>query len=303
MRHGFVDVHGVSTHVTRCDRADSRLTVLVIPGNPGVATYYDAFLAGIHRTCTDVSVWCVSHAGHVHPPNRGNDGPTEDFSTVAGQIRHKKYFIEEYVPTDNALILVGHSIGCFLILHLLDQLPAGRVAKCMLLFPAVERLSLTPSGKLVYPFVTYFHWLVPLLAYPLRFVPAAMKEAIVRWYFGGRAVPACVTDGTMQLLHSSVVHNSLRLVRSEFATLGDADYDLIGKYVDLLTFYYGVDDHWCPRHYYDDMKAAFPDADIRLCRDAFQHAFVIEESEPLARIVCRWIVGGADRVGEVTTIH
>ena len=215
----------------------------------------------------------------------------KDFSTVEGQIRHKKHFIEEHVPADNALILVGHSFGCFLILHLMDQLPAGRVSKCMLLFPAVERLARTPRGRLVHPLVTYFHWLVPLLAYPLRFVRASMKEAIVRWYFRGRSVPSCVTDGTMQLFHSGFIINSLRLTRSEFATLGDADYDLIGKYVDRLTFYYGVDDHWCPRHYYDDMKATFPDADIRLCRDAFHHAFVFEESEQVARIVSRWIVG------------
>lgn len=181
-----------------------------------------------------------------------------------------------------------------MILRLLDLLPPGRVSKCMLLFPAVERLALTPQGKLLNPFVTYFRWLAPLLAYPLKFVPARIKEAIINWHFRGRAVPPCVTDGTIQLLQSSVVASALRLVHSEFAALGDADYDLIGKHVDRLTFYYGIDDHWCPRGFYDDMKATFPDADIRLCRGAFRHAFVIEESEQLAVIASRWIVGKAD---------
>ena len=217
---------------------------------------------------------------------------SEDLTSLDGQIQHKKYFIDEYVPTDTALVLVGHSIGCYMILRLLDLLPPGRVSKSMLLFPAVERLSLTPKGKFIHPVVAYLRWLAPVVVFPLRFVPARLKEAIVNWYFGGRHVPPCVVTATLQLLDGGVLANSLRLVQSEFAALGEADYAAIGRHVDRLTFYYGIDDHWCPRRYYDDMKATFPRADIRLCRGAFRHAFVIEESEPLAQIVGRWMTDG-----------
>ena len=39
-----------------------------------MATYYDAFIASVHRQCADVSVWCVSHAGHVMSPHGESNG-------------------------------------------------------------------------------------------------------------------------------------------------------------------------------------------------------------------------------------
>ena len=46
-------------------------TVFIIPGNPGVADYYDEFMKTLHGL-TYTPVWAVSHAGHVLPPEGGN---------------------------------------------------------------------------------------------------------------------------------------------------------------------------------------------------------------------------------------
>lgn len=37
-------------------------------------------------------------------------------------------------------------------------------------------------------------------------------------------------------------------------------------------------DPWCPVQYYKDMVKAHPKADIRLCDNEFDHAFVLESS-------------------------
>lgn len=57
-------------------------------------------------------------------------------------------FIEQYIPKDAKLHLVGHSIGCWMILQLLKNEDfAKRVVKCYLLFPTIERMAETPNGR------------------------------------------------------------------------------------------------------------------------------------------------------------
>lgn len=45
----------------------------------------------------------------------------ESLYSILGQVRHKVAFIEEHVPADCELTLVGHSVGCFVILQLLKH--------------------------------------------------------------------------------------------------------------------------------------------------------------------------------------
>ncbi|KAL8172935.1 UNVERIFIED_CONTAM: hypothetical protein K2H54_033952 [Gekko kuhli] len=56
-----------------------------------------------------------------------------------------------------------------------------------------------------------------------------------------------------------------------------------------LTFYYGATDLWCPVRYYEEMKAEFPDGDIRLCEKGIRHAFVLEASKEVAAMVTEWV--------------
>lgn len=57
-------------------------------------------------------------------------------------------FVNEYIPKDARVHLVGHSIGAWMILKLLeDEVFAGRVVKCYLLFPTIEHMADTHSGK------------------------------------------------------------------------------------------------------------------------------------------------------------
>ena len=45
----------------------------------------------------------------------------ESLFSILGQVRHKVAFIEEHVPADCELTLVGHSVGCYVILQLLKH--------------------------------------------------------------------------------------------------------------------------------------------------------------------------------------
>ena len=54
-----------------------------------------------------------------------------DVFGLNGQVEHKLAFIRTHVPKEPHLILVGHSIGCYIILEMMKRSPELKV--CMLL--------------------------------------------------------------------------------------------------------------------------------------------------------------------------
>lgn len=130
LKQGFVVVNGVPTHCITCGRwidetlpDNDKMLILFIPGNPGAVEYYEEFVSalyeGLQRT---VPIWGISHAGHVAPPSgqqlpklQGND----DLYNLEGQISHKIAFINMFVPKDRQIVLIGHSIGCYMVLEIL----------------------------------------------------------------------------------------------------------------------------------------------------------------------------------------
>ena len=66
--------------------------------------------------------------------------------------------------------------------------------------------------------------------------------------------------------------------------------DFIQANSSKLRFYYGTTDAWVPISYYREMKELFPDGDIRLCEEGYEHAFVIRSSEEMALVVWGWVL-------------
>jgi len=70
--------------------------------------------------------------------------------TLKGQVEHKLRFIEEYIPDNCDLYLVGHSIGSKIISELLkDSVMANRVCvkRSVFLFPTLQKMRETPNGR------------------------------------------------------------------------------------------------------------------------------------------------------------
>ena len=206
------------------------------------------------------------------------------------QIWHKLCFIRDYIPADTRLILIGHSIGSYFILHMMEELEPNRVLKAMLLFPTIERIALSSSGKSLTTFVKYFGWLAPLPMYPVFYLtPATIKEIVLRWYFKGKDIPDSVIETTQLISDPKSFRNFVSMGNEELQNVVHADYHIIEKNLSKLMIYYGARDHWCPVEYYEDMKAKYPNGDIRLCKGNYDHAFILEHSKPVAEICCQFI--------------
>jgi len=220
----------------------------------------------------------------------------QDYLSLDGQIQHKLAYIHDFIPSSKRLILIGHSIGCYMILKMLsaetdNSLSNCRdVAKCYLLFPTVEHMALSPNGQFYTPLLKYFRWLVPLLTLPLKFLPYRLIQFLVEWYFGGGQIPKCMVEATMKLLSSSSCENCLYMASTEMQSVCKLDMDTVAKNIDRFCFYYGTKDAWCPTEYYHKMKKLFPAAEIYLCSHGIEHAFVLHHSEEMASVVSDWLL-------------
>lgn len=147
----------------------------------------------------------------------------------------------------------------------------------------------TPNGKLLWPVLSYFRWLVILLTTCVCILPVKIKGQILRWYFRARQVPDCCFQATIELVHPKVMQNVLWMAYSELLQVCEADIETISKHKDELVFYYGATDGWCPQLYRDELMLKIEGLNAILCKDSYQHAFVLEHSEPMGKKLFEWI--------------
>ncbi|XP_071524363.1 lipid droplet-associated hydrolase [Panulirus ornatus] len=267
--------------------------ILIIPGNPGVASYYVSFMQAIYSHLSNKhAVWTISHAGHCCTSDISFWPDDSHVYNLKDQINHKISFIQDYVPREARITLIGHSIGCHIILKILKSFkPHSEVtiAKNYLLFPTIERMRITPNGERLWPVLSYFRWLVILLTACVFILPERVKEKILRWYFRASHVPDCFFQATIELFHPKVMQNVLWMAFNELVQVCEADIETISKFKSEIVFYYGATDGWCPRVYRDELMLKVEGLHAILCKNGYQHAFVMEHSEPMGEILFEWI--------------
>ncbi|CAD6215884.1 GSCOCG00000700001-RA-CDS [Cotesia congregata] len=300
MQQAMLLCNGVQTHVMTEGRwveeglsqTGSKDLVIVIPGNPGIPSFYSGFIKSLKsRLPSETPVWTVGHAGHVQPPKNlcfmSEDDSDKPVYTLQDQLEHKVAFIKQYVPKDAKLHLVGHSIGSWCILQLLkDPEIAKQVVRCYLLFPTIERMAETPNGKFLTNFVLRAATLIVFLAWIFSFFPVVLQSILIR-IFGGFF--AGVTNKSIkpvrQLLEPPVLDRVFKLAQDEMVKVRERDDELISNYEDKLWVYYGATDGWTPQNYCTELKAKHPDINAQICKRGFRHAFVLTDEVEVGKMV------------------
>ena len=302
------EVNGVLTHVfslTRdADRGVSRPLLMVVPGSPGMGHFYVPFATRLFQLARERADVCVvSHAGHspglrrssclrhfaagkevATPPPEGEE--TRDWFDLEDQVAHKMAYLEQRVRGREEVYLVGHSIGCYVILQMLELLSPLLVKKAVLLFPTIERMSETPNGQKLAPlFNTYRHAATSLVGL-LSWCPEWLREFVLRQYLYTTPVEHL---GHMTRALTNIdghsMHNILCMAGQEMEEVAALPEDLIRQHIDKLVFYYGAEDSWTLKSCYQDMAKRFPDKDVHLCSHGYPHAFVLTASNEMAEFV------------------
>ncbi|KAF7201027.1 lipid droplet-associated hydrolase [Nothobranchius furzeri] len=277
--------------------SEDKLLFLVVPGNPGVVGFYRTFMQNLHRL-SGRPVWAVSHAGHCDPPESmdmvedASAAERDDVLGLNGQVEHKLAFLRRHVPIGTRLVLVGHSIGCYMILEMLKRNPELKVLKAILLFPTIERMAQSPQGKVMTPVLCQMRYLAYLPVFLLSLLPGAVQALLVRLVLSGiSSLDQCVVQSCVELLSGDCAANSMYLGGQEMRKVLERDNLTIEKNLDKLIFYYGAADHWCPVTYFHDIRRDFPQGDFQLCDKGFRHAFVLDAGQEVAQMVVGWIHG------------
>ncbi|KAF0044682.1 lipid droplet-associated hydrolase [Scophthalmus maximus] len=299
----FTYCSGANTEVLKfgsCQlHSGHKLLFLIIPGNPGIVGFYRSFMQTLHsKFGYRHPVWAVSHAGHCVPPDSMD--MVEDASFAAegdvfglnGQIEHKLAFLREHVPRETRLVLVGHSIGCYVILEMMKRDPDLKILKAVMLFPTIERMAQTPQGKVMTPVLCHMRYVAYLPLFLLSLLPDTLKSSLVKLVFGGiHSLDLSVLRPTVGLLSGDCAANAMYMGAQEMKKVLERDNLTITNNLEKLIFYHGSTDHWCPVQYYHDIKRDFPRGDIRLCEKGFRHAFVLDAGREVGRMVAEWIRG------------
>ncbi|XP_051797289.1 lipid droplet-associated hydrolase isoform X1 [Acanthochromis polyacanthus] len=299
----FMYCSGAATEVLKfgsCQlRSGHKVLFLIIPGNPGVVGFYKTFMQTLHMMFGyQYPVWAASHAGHCVPPTSMDmvddtySAEEDDVFGLNGQIEHKLAFLRTHVPRETSLVLVGHSIGCYIILEMMKRNPELKVLKAVMLFPTIERMAQTPQGKVMTPVLCYMRYVAYLPLFLVSLLPDTIKAGLIKLVLGGiSALDSSVIQPTVGLLSGDSGVNAMYMGGQEMRKVRERDNITIKKNLDKIIFYYGATDHWCPIQYYHDIKRDFPHGDFRLCENGFRHAFVLDAGRDVAKMVVEWIRG------------
>lgn len=271
----------------------------------------------------DVSI--VSHAGHspghykdssnlLTPPSDStgeigdSTGEIGDSTTKTGdscvsatdwyclqdQVYHKLAFIEEEARGRDSIILIGHSIGCWMILQMLERMESSRISKIFLLFPTIEKMALTPNGQsaLSYAWSSLRTPITGLVWLCARFMPDFVKKWLLSQHF--YTTPSehlqPMIQGVANMDEKSV-HNVLKMARQEMDEVLNPPLTTIDQNIGKIVFYYGVGDKWNVESCYSDMAARYPaGGNVHLCEHNIDHAFVECSSDQMVEYILSELV-------------
>ncbi|XP_068143360.1 LOW QUALITY PROTEIN: lipid droplet-associated hydrolase [Drosophila tropicalis] len=297
MQEAYVNINNIPTHIITYGKwIEETITekelVICITGNPGLPGFYTEFGASLQQELGNLPVWVIGHAGHDDPPEASiREVPqlsgNEELFNLDGQIRHKIEFITKYVPNDVKIHLIGHSIGAWMILQLLqEQSIRKRIKKCYLLFPTVERMMESPNGwiftKIAMPLYSVFGYIFFSF---FNFLPVWLRMILIQIYFLIFSIPKVFIGTALKYSKASVAEKVVFLADDEMARVIGLQHDIVEKNLDLLKLYYGTTDGWVPISYYEQLKKHYPQVDAQLDTKKIDHAFVLRHSKPMALIV------------------
>ena len=294
-RMQVIDVGGVTTHVY-CRRVQSRKPddttseetpfIMVVTGSPGMTHFYIPFVDKLFDLNGGRSEVCViGQAGHSPGVAKMTvDSLGRDWYTLEDQVEHKLTFLHDYVGRTKSLSLIGHSIGCHIILQMLDRLAEDRVERVILLFPTIERMSETPNGRKLGPLFTTFRTLFIAVCWLLSLLPVSVQTFLLNQRFNSSPdnQRTHFVQAVMNMNHTSW-YNILCMANQEMTEVVKLPVTIIQSNLHKLVFYYGIRDPWNLPDLSENLQQLFPNADITLCSQGIEHDFVLKSANQMAK--------------------
>ncbi|CAF1027201.1 unnamed protein product [Rotaria sp. Silwood1] len=281
----IIKINGILTHIYQLGNPLlSSKSIVIIPGNPGLGGFYIPFAHELYNLFNEnISILIISQAGH--------SPPLKYCFTLNEQIEHKIKTIEKVLPINknHRLILIGHSIGAYMVLNMLDKFQ-NNFDRAFFLFPTIERMNESNAGKRFIRWYSILIYLLPFLCFiiNLLFPFNCLKKKLISYYFSNSPLDdrSILIDTVLyDLLNPITIKNLLQMANEEMFVVRKRNDKIIKCFINKITFYYGTNDHWVPYDIVKQMKEIYPKGDIIECSNRYLHAFVLRHSKELAKIV------------------
>ncbi|KJH41528.1 hypothetical protein DICVIV_12500 [Dictyocaulus viviparus] len=274
-----------SFHENKYD-VENCVVVLMIPGNPGNEGFYRDFGQKVLRSLLSREERMGNRERHYLFYTSSERFQLDE------QVQHKLDFVLEHLPKAAKIYILGHSIGAYMMLRILPYIKDEfNVKKAIGLFPTVEKLADSPNGlrlRRVLAMLDSNQWLAKLLSFWLDYIPNSMKRWLVLWNVDGDVAPDNVIVAATELLNMNVFRNIVHLSNDEFNKVNDLDDTLVVN-KELLYFYYGKQDGWCPEELGYLMEQRLPDGHVLVDEQGCEHAFVIRDGATIAEKLLQFI--------------
>nr|DAD48428.1 TPA_asm: hypothetical protein HUJ06_018365 [Nelumbo nucifera] len=273
----------VSSHMTELlelRAEDPLINILLIPGNPGIISFYKDFVEAVYELLGGKA--SITAIGHISQTRKNWEGGR--LFSLNEQINHKVDFIKnELQYAEIPLLLVSHSIGSYISLEIFRRLPE-QVKYCIGLYPFLslnkESAKQSLIGKIVVSQI--FSFLVSSTAAVFGLFPSWASRFLVRRSIGKSWSATAVEAGCNYLLQYHVMRNVLFMAMTEFDKLSEApDWRFIRGKWDQIAFLFGHDDHWGPLSMSEEITKQVPDVALTIEREGHTHAFCCSEAGSL----------------------
>ena len=284
-------------HILSAETQSEKLPPLFvwIPGNPGLLEYYEELLELIHKKHPEWEILGISHAGMSsgNPLLEGND---HTIYSLEDQIDHKIDVINSFSSKERPLIIMGHSVGCFMAQRvILSKHLVGEVKHMGLLMPTVIDIHLSKKGIFmtrVLDWVKYFPyylgWVSQMIFYtilPLSVVKFIISKAMTLM-IDSKAVHAT----QVLLRNSKFIQQALGLAKYEMLVIRD-DWEFQRQLANFCNekgvkswVLFANNDHWVSNHTRSKLIEFYKDncnnEDLKIyLTDKVPHAFVVKSSQ------------------------
>ncbi|XP_048432611.1 uncharacterized protein LOC103940786 [Pyrus x bretschneideri] len=203
-----------TTEILQIPADNPTLHVLVIPGNPGIVSFYKDFVESLYDLLGGAaSVTAVGHISHT----KKNWEHGRLFS-LQEQIHHKMDFIKQELQNNEVpILLVGHSIGSYISFEMFKRSPE-KVTFCVGLYPflALNRQSIQQSfiGKLAASRIISV--VLSLIVALLGLFPIRLLRLIVTTFLGKLWSATAVEATCSHLVKYHTMRNVLFMAMTEF---------------------------------------------------------------------------------------
>lgn len=206
-RDSIGEVKCEAFELERQESCGSTVRIVIVPGNPGICAFYVRTVKKIwEQLGRQVSVSAVSYQGF---PSEASDARLVSLPEEAVHLASVLQAMHQRAP-DEKFVLVGHSIGCWLITEAMKGMPELPVSSAGLVFPFMcvgrdkfrrQNWFDTRSWPFfVRPFLHTWYFAAGQMGKAFRLMPAWQHKMLLHLFGGGASCDALCSQVTLEYI-------------------------------------------------------------------------------------------------------